>query len=357
MQGFSCACALGSIALLLSGCGSSSTITPECDTPWSYRDFQAWSNLPKGMCGHTNDQSPIDIVHADVSEDHNLRDIVFEMTEETTHVSLLYDLKTWQANTPRGAAGVTFQGKEFRLIQFHFHSPSENTLDGLHGAMESHFVNVASDGQILVVAVLWDIGAESPILSHLEGIVAPQVGINDPVTIPNPYHFTVGLDQSFYHYTGSLTTPPCTNGTEWVVLRHRGTLSAEQLAVFRHDLSDPACTMLAEQDSEYPDGVPHSAWDPKLGVNNRPTQPLAGRAVRFHTYSAAAAAEPSNVMAAQEPDVGDRSWKIWAVLSSLSLLSAASGAFIFKGRAKRHQDEQLLPPPAEVGYGAFPPTA
>lgn len=299
------------------------------------------------MCGHADDQSPINVIMADVTEDHSLRDVVFHQAQSSVNVSLVYDRKTWEVDVPEGAASVEFQGKVFQNKQFHFHSPSEHTIDGVSGAMESHFVNQAADGQILVIANVWDIGEESPLLSHLESIAAPHMGDQTDVTIPNPYHYTDSIDQSYYHYTGSLTTPPCTNDTIWVIMRARPSLTPEQLTTFRHHMNDPACNMLAVHDSVYPEGIPHSAWDPSLGVNNRPTQPKGGRAVHLHTYSAhttelaAGAAEPKEVFLAQEVGTAEQP-RILMALSCFSLLSAAMGVVFLRRRVRGQEEEQLL---------------
>jgi len=307
------------------------------------------------MCGNTNDQSPIDIVTAHVTEDHNLEDLGFHVNDNmysTVSGPLIYDMKTWQFNVPQGAAGVQFQGKDYGLSQFHFHSPSENTVDGVHGALELHYVNTAADGHILVVAMLWDVGEESALITHLESVTAPQFGDDTPVTLPNPYQFTESgeIDLSYDHYTGSLTTPPCTNGTEWVVLRHRPTLTAEHLARFRTAMSAPTCNMVAVHENEYPVGIPHAVWDPSIGVNNRPTQPMGGRAVARHTYSAphstqlaADAIEPNDVFLAEQADDAEQPpRRILAALSCFSLLSAAMGVVFLRRRIRGGQDGELL---------------
>merc|ERR1719162_1650056 len=110
-------------------------------------------------------------------------------------------------------------------------------------------------------------------------------------------------------------------------------------------MNDPECNMLAVHASEYPEGIPRAAWDASMGVNNRPTQTIGGRAVHRHTFAhatselAADAAEPADVLLAHPLAVAEHPRCFLAALSCLSLLSAVMGAVFLRQRARG--DEEL----------------
>lgn len=129
-----------------------------------------------------------------------------------------------QVNTDEAEAVI--RGRHFRLTQFHFHSPSEHTLDGKAAPLEGHFVFRAQDGRLAVVGVMFQEGAQNPdIQPVLEQLRHPgyygQAEIDIARLLP--------ADKSYYHYLGSLTTPPLTENVEWYVLSQPVALSHEQL--------------------------------------------------------------------------------------------------------------------------------
>jgi carbonic anhydrase len=111
----------------------------------------------------------------------------------------------------------------FQLIQFHFHSPSEHQIDHHPTAAELHFVHRNDQNQLLVVAVLLKVGVPNPALASLlrspSAASAPLVDLNK--LLPS--------SMEHFQYVGSLTTPPCTEGVQWIVMKSPLSLSAEQL--------------------------------------------------------------------------------------------------------------------------------
>jgi carbonic anhydrase len=139
----------------------------------------------------------------------------------------------------------------YKLVQFHFHAPSEEKIDGHPYAMVAHLVHRNDAGQLAVVAVLFKEGKPNPTLAKVFAIMPAQEGAK--VALQGGANATDLLPavQSYYAYVGSLTTPPCTEGVRWQVLKQPVELSKEQLAAFR---------------KLYP-------------MNARPVQPLNGRKV------------------------------------------------------------------------------
>ena len=145
-------------------------------------------------------------------------------------------------------------GKEnFRLIQFHFHTPSGDRIDGKSYDMAAHLVHKNDAGQLGVVVVLFRQGAENAALKPLWEKMPEHEGREQ--TFPD-IHFDptqlLPAERGYYSFEGSLTVPPCTEGIRWFVLKQPVELSPAQFAKFK---------------AIYP-------------LNNRPTQPLNGRRVK-----------------------------------------------------------------------------
>lgn len=121
---------------------------------------------------------------------------------------------------------------EYTLLQIHFHSPSEHTVDGKAFPLEAHFVHKSAAGKLAVVGVLYTVKAENKALATLWKKIptephsnAVHKGTLDPTLL-------LPKNRSSFRYPGSLTTPPCSEGVRWIVLRTPMTISAKQLASF-----------------------------------------------------------------------------------------------------------------------------
>jgi len=143
-------------------------------------------------------------------------------------------------------------GETFRLVQYHFHTPSENKIDGKSYPLEAHFVHVDNHGDIAVVAVMFETGKENTALNPILNAIPDEV--NKEVDISGRYDLEplFPKEHSYYRFSGSLTTPPCTEGLRWLVMTDTVALSESQLKKFQIALK-------------------HS--------NNRPVQPLNGRMI------------------------------------------------------------------------------
>lgn len=139
---------------------------------------------------------------------------------------------TIQVNVPPGSK-LRIDSKPFELLQFHFHRPSEEHVDGKPSAMVIHFVHKNDAGRLAVLGVLLKEGNENPGLKALwthapakEGPeVAPEgVMFNPANLLPREYEF--------YSYEGSLTTPPCTEGVRFFILKSHVNVSREQVEQF-----------------------------------------------------------------------------------------------------------------------------
>jgi len=155
--------------------------------------------------------------------------------------------------TPTDGGYITVAGKQYNLLQFHFHTPSEHTVDGATHRMEGHLVSKSADGEYAVVGVFYDSGSAN---NAVETVFSAAVETeNKEVTVSTQVDANELLPDSMAHlrYSGSLTTPPCSKGLVWSVLETPTTASEAQIKKIE-DL---------------------------YGGNARPTQNLNGRTI-FH---------------------------------------------------------------------------
>ena len=217
------------------------------DAPhWTYEEAARWQELSEefSACGEGTQQSPIDLTGA-VGLD--LPNAILDYVP--ADATVIDNGHTVQVNVPE-AGTLELDGKTYAFAQFHFHAPSEHTVDGDHWPMEWHFVHKAEDGSLAVLGVLveegpawqpFDIIIDSlPFEENIEDKVYGQVDIAA---------FLPELTAA-YRYDGSLTTPPCSEGVEWSVLQGTITMSTEQMEAFTSRFSE---------------------------ANNRPVQPINDR--------------------------------------------------------------------------------
>ena len=201
---------------------------------WSYEGEEGpehWGEIADlyRMCSEGKNQSPIDLtvdVHAGLPE------LVFDY-----HSSNLLETNTGhsiQQNVKPGSFfTITGRDVRYQLKQFHFHSPSEHKIKGRSYAMELHFVHVSDDGALAVVGVMIDEGEEHPVLNQLWSWMPENAGDTIEQAIGIEETNLLPPTREYFAYSGSLTTPPCSEGVVWVVLKTPIEASAEQIARFK----------------------------------------------------------------------------------------------------------------------------
>lgn len=214
----------------------SSTLFAEQSAPhWSYEGEEGpehWGELANEyrMCSEGQNQSPIDLslsVHA------NLPELEFEYYSQSV-VNEINNGHTIQQNVKPGSfLKIPSRNLSVELKQFHFHSPSEHTVNGKSYAMEMHFVHVDDQGGLMVAGVFVDEGEEHPVLNKLWAFMPHNPGETreEPIGIEETNLLPPTRD--YFSYGGSLTTPPCSEGVKWVVLKTPIEASAEQIATFK----------------------------------------------------------------------------------------------------------------------------
>ena len=198
---------------------------------WSYGGEGGpaeWGKLKPDFstCSSGKRQSPIDIRGGIKVE---LEPIKFNY--RPTGFNVLDNGHTVQANLGYGNS-IEVAGRRYDLVQFHFHRPSEERINGKQFDMVAHLVHKDPEGRLAVVAVLMDQGKQHPMVQLVWNSLPLEK--NDELQSPLPIDMNLLLpeDRRYYTYMGSLTTPPCSEGVLWLVLKQPAQLSADQLAVF-----------------------------------------------------------------------------------------------------------------------------
>ena len=125
------------------------------------------------------------------------------------------------------------RGTAYKLLQFHFHHPAEEKVNYKGFAMVAHLVHKNEAGQLAVVAVLLDVGANNSFIQKVW--TRMPLDTNDRVQLPDDLlnlNELLPTDQRYYQFMGSLTTPPCTEGVLWQVIKQPVTLGPDQLKLF-----------------------------------------------------------------------------------------------------------------------------
>jgi len=198
---------------------------------WTYEGHEGpshWGSLSHdySMCKDGERQSPIDI---DTSKKTELSKINFRYTAEPKEI--LNNGHTVQVNMKKGSS-ITVAGKTYNLLQFHFHAPSEHTINGKPADMVAHFVHQAKDGQLGVVAVLFKVGKANKTLAKLWKYMPKHAGDKKAIASGLIIEKLLPSETSYYHYSGSLTTPPCSENVNWMVLQTPVSISAAQVKAF-----------------------------------------------------------------------------------------------------------------------------
>lgn len=220
-------------------------------THWTYEGKEGPDNWGKlspefATCDAGRNQSPINIedsVHASIKS--------LKAIQKFQAKDIFNNGHTVQINFKEGNM-LALDNAAFQMKQVHFHSPSENTIKGKSFPLEAHFVHADSKGNLAVIGVMFTEGKTNPALAKLWDQMPTEEG--EPTILKNrviPSEL-IPETKSYYRFSGSLTTPPCSEGVRWLLMKTTLTASKEQIEAFKH-------------------AVHHD--------NNRPVQALNGRVI------------------------------------------------------------------------------
>ena len=242
---------LGMAAAML--CAGVAAKQPESHSArhWSYEGNESpahWGGLSSeyAACASGKNQSPVDLSSGVQTGSSS---VVFHYTSQRYRVE--NNGHTVQVTPAAETQSLSIDGKKFVLKQFHFHTPSEHTFKGKHFPMEAHFVHQTAAGELAVLAVMFQDGAAD---SALKPILAKKLKAGESVTLAQPLDITPLLPANHTHFrlNGSLTTPPCSEGVNWVVFKTPVSAAKAQIKVMSNIIGS---------------------------ANNRPVQPLNSRIV------------------------------------------------------------------------------
>jgi carbonic anhydrase len=199
---------------------------------WGYEGMQGaqhWGAMEPGfaLCKSGKEQSPIDITMDGAGKPSPI-----EFGYAQGAADVINNGHTIQINLAAGGS-IKLDGVDYALVQFHFHTPSEEKIRGKAYPMVAHLVHKSATGQLAVVAVLFEEGDENKALKAVFSGLPAKAG--DSVTLASGFNTMDVLPayKGYYKFVGSLTTPPCSEGVRWQVLKQRVELSKAQIAAFR----------------------------------------------------------------------------------------------------------------------------
>jgi len=200
---------------------------------WSYGGYTnptEWGELGSKYraCKTGNKQSPINIREFDTSRGGRGN---VQFNYDPSNLEVINNGKTVKVNYDSGSS-VTIDGKTYELKQFHFHTPSEHRINDDLSAMEMHLVHQSDDGQYAVVALMIEPGQTNSEMAKVWSQIPDRGETKTAGTQVSAANF-LPQEQDYYQYTGSFTTPPCTEGVTWVLFDQSIEASKQQIDAFR----------------------------------------------------------------------------------------------------------------------------
>ncbi len=218
---------------------------------WGYTGHEGpmfWGSLDPAyeMCAKGKNQAPIDLKGFIEAE---LPPIPY--ADNGSWANIVNNGHSIQVNVNEGST-IKIDGITFKLVQFHFHSPSENLIEGKSFPMEAHFVHADDKGNLAVVALMFEYGPKNEIIEKLWAKMPENAGGKASLEPAFKPYQLLPANKDYYRFNGSLTTPPCSEGVRWIVLKTYATVSKDQVEKFTHVMHHP---------------------------NNRPVQPVNARPI------------------------------------------------------------------------------
>lgn len=207
------------------------TPAPRPEIPWGYTGDGApdrWGHLKPefAQCANGTRQSPIDIRDTIKVDQEKIR-----FDYRASRFSVVDTGQTIQVNVAAGNS-IEVMGRRYELQNFHFHRPSEERINGRQYDMVAHLEHKDADGRLATVAVLLERGQDQGLVQTVWNHLPLEKGDTYEAPVPIDLNQLLPKDRGYFTYMGSMTTPPCTEGVLWMVMRQPVPVSAQQIAVF-----------------------------------------------------------------------------------------------------------------------------
>ncbi|MGY8661632.1 carbonic anhydrase [Bradyrhizobium sp. UFLA05-109] len=198
---------------------------------WSYEGATGpdeWGSLDAAdqACGIGHQQSPVDITGAITARQSSL--VLRWSKRPDTIVNNGHTIQLSFADGDR----LNMGGRSYKLTQFHFHHPSEHHLEGKPFAMEAHFVHAAEGGGLAVVGVFIAPGRRNAVFNRIVSTMPEEEGPPVPADHAIDPNGLLPAERAYFHYEGSLTTPPCSETVDWIVFARRIEAAEDDIARF-----------------------------------------------------------------------------------------------------------------------------
>ncbi|WP_042246745.1 carbonic anhydrase [Jejuia pallidilutea] len=205
---------------------------------WSYSGETSpehWAEIEKNSDCNGNHQSPINIIHKDVDSVKITNDLKILYTPTTLISEVENNGHSVQFDFEAGDS-INYKNETYYLKQIHFHEPSEHKINGIIYPLEMHLVHVSKAGKITVLGVLGEEGEESQLFEFFESFLPIKEGETKDIHQKIDLSSLFLEDKHYYTYGGSLTTPPCSEGVNWVVFKEPIVLSVEEVLKLRNNM-------------------------------------------------------------------------------------------------------------------------
>jgi carbonic anhydrase len=212
---------------------------PKTTRPWAYSGEtgpEHWAELEEGSACYGQYQSPVNLVNYITKA--SLPPINFFYSDSTHLHAVANNGHTIQYAFEPGDY-INYAGTRYNLVQFHVHEPAEHLIDGIRYPLEVHLVHKSAGGFFAVVSIMAKENRSSPAFSFLESYLPVAAGEEKTVRRAFAMESVLPTNRNYITYEGSLTTPPCTEGVRWLVMREPLSVSLEQLEQLQELMPKP----------------------------------------------------------------------------------------------------------------------
>lgn len=198
---------------------------------WSYSGEtgpEHWAEIEKNPNYNGHHQSPINIISVNSTYDATLKPLDMNYSANAKIENVTNNGHSIQYNCDKQDY-FNLNGEKYNLHQIHFHESSEHTINGIRYPMEIHFVHLNKENKIAVLGVMVQEGISNPAFEFLEKYLPVAKDETKEINMPLDLNLCFPENKDYYSYSGSLTTPPCTEGVSWFVFKEPITISLQQV--------------------------------------------------------------------------------------------------------------------------------
>ncbi|RXP54265.1 carbonic anhydrase family protein [Lutibacter sp. HS1-25] len=202
---------------------------------WTYEGEtgpEHWDEIEANSDCNGMHQSPINIIEIDAKIDAELQPLDIHYSDKVKIHEVTNNGHSIQYNFEEGDF-INLNNEQYDLKQIHFHEGSEHTLDGVRYPLEIHLVHLNKDKEIAVLSILVKEGENSEPFTFLEQYLPVKAGETKEINEYFDINLNLPSNKSYFAYSGSLTTPPCTENVSWFVFKNPITVSLEQVKILQ----------------------------------------------------------------------------------------------------------------------------